>query len=362
MIGYLLLVPLAVFAYLLYHLVIKIYLAAWKFKKMDPSLITYIAPFSGMLGVQQENIRKYGDSQRFMKEMVREHPDQKAYFTNLGSMPFLILCDPALVREMSLSPRKFRKFNLYKHSRQSYDEGIFIAEDEKWTSIRGIIRHSFNHEQLKAMIPTMRTSIHTTCESINTRIDESSTKSTVFKVIHDTEVMIGDILIRIFFSEAGAKKKVGDTPLSIALAQFTVTMFDRSRAGPNILFSLFFGEKVKDMNFCKEDRNLQLQLAEIREKISEILDPRMELEDDPEKDFIQHYISEMRKNDKAIAEAEAKGEPHKIRKITKEEIIQQLISFYFAGIDTTGHLVAFALYALAEFPEHRQRIIEEIRR
>jgi len=38
---------------------------------MDPSLKTYIAPFSGMLGVQKENIAKYGDSQRFMKDMIK---------------------------------------------------------------------------------------------------------------------------------------------------------------------------------------------------------------------------------------------------------------------------------------------------
>ena len=88
----------------------------------------------------------------------------------------------------------------------------------------------------------------------------------------------------------------------------------------------------------------------------------MQLEDDPEKDFIQHYISEKRRMDKLYDEAEAKGQPHKLRRITKEEIIQQLISFYFAGIDTTGHLVAFALYALAEYPQHKERIIEEIKK
>lgn len=41
--------------------------------------------------------------------------------------------------------------------------------------------------------------------------------------------------------------------------------------------------------------------------------------------------------------------------------MQQLISFYFAGIDTTGHLVAFALYAIAEYPQYRQRIIDDIK-
>lgn len=159
MIEYLLIPPLLLFLYLLYHLVIKIYLVAWQFKKMDPTLKFYIAPFSGMLGLQQQNIQKYGDSQRFMKDMIKDNPDQKAYFTNLGSKPFLILCDPQLVRDFSLNPRKFRKFNLYKHSRLSYEKGIFLSEDETWSNMRSIIRHSFGHEQLKDMIPSMKRSI-----------------------------------------------------------------------------------------------------------------------------------------------------------------------------------------------------------
>jgi len=110
---------------------------------------------------------------------------------------------------------------------------------------------------------------------------------------------------------------------------------------------------VKDINFSKKDKSLQEELRQIREKITEILEPRMALEEDNEKDFIQNYIEEMRRADKQISEAEAKGETPTARRITKEEIVQQLISFYFAGIDTTGHLVAFALYSLAEYPECR---------
>jgi cytochrome P450 len=50
-----------------------------------------------------------------------------------------------------------------------------------------------------------------------------------------------------------------------------------------------------------------------------------------------------------IKAAEAENKEHKFRPITKEEIMHQLISFYFAGIDTTGHLIAMAFYATAEF-------------
>ncbi len=69
-----------------------------------------------------------------------------------------------------------------------------------------------------------------------------------------------------------------------------------------------------------------------------------------EEDFLNHYIKEMKNVDEQIEQAEKEGKPHKLRKITKEEIIHQLVTFYFAGIDTTGHLIAMGLYAIAEYP------------
>lgn len=60
--------------------------------------------------------------------------------------------------------------------------------------------------------------------------------------------------MRIFFSEESIHKKVGSKSLSIALADFTTTMFNRSRSGLNVLFSLLFGENVTRMNFTAEDK------------------------------------------------------------------------------------------------------------
>lgn len=107
------------------------------------------------------------------------------------------------------------------------------------------------------------------------------------------------------------------------------------------------------MNFTKEDKELEKQIIEIRKIIHEILKERLSREKDEEMDFINHYITMMREIDALIDEAEKNGIPHKHRRITEEEIMHQLISFYFAGIDTTGHLVAFALYALAEYKDVR---------
>jgi cytochrome P450 len=36
------------------------------------------------------------------------------------------------------------------------------------------------------------------------------------------------------------------------------------------------------------------------------------------------------------------------------------MSFYFAGIDTTGHLLSFALYSAAQYPNFCAKLEEEI--
>lgn len=58
----------------------------------------------------------------------------------------------------------------------------------------------------------------------------------------------------------------------------------------------------------------------------------------------------MKSIEEQIKEAEEQGKSHNLRKISKEEIIHQLVTFYFAGIDTTGHLIAMGFYAIAEYP------------
>lgn len=48
--------------------------------------------------------------------------------------------------------------------------------------------------------------------------------------------MVGSILVRIFFSESGKDKIVFGKNLSVALAEFTIQMFNRSRTAQNIIF------------------------------------------------------------------------------------------------------------------------------
>jgi cytochrome P450 len=109
--------------------------------------------------------------------MIRENPDLKAYYTNIGYLPMLIFCDAQIVKDFLLASKKFRKFNLYKHSQLTYQLGMFLAEEEQWSKQRSIVKHSFNHENMKRMIPAMERSIDEFTNRYLEAIDKSQQKS-----------------------------------------------------------------------------------------------------------------------------------------------------------------------------------------
>jgi hypothetical protein len=49
-------IPIALVLYIFYMFFIKIYIDAARFRKMDPNLKTFIAPFSGIQGVQKNMV------------------------------------------------------------------------------------------------------------------------------------------------------------------------------------------------------------------------------------------------------------------------------------------------------------------
>jgi len=53
-------------------------------------------------------------------------------------------------------------------------------------------------------------------------------------------------------------------------------------------------------------------------------------------------------------------DPETSNPLTTEQILSQSFTFYFAGYDTTGHTIAWALYEIARHPEVEEKIFEEL--
>lgn len=155
MLTFLLALPALLFLYLFYRFFIHIYIEAWRYKRMDPTLKVFVSPLAGLLSVQKKCLERYGDSHQFVRQMMKENPEQRAYLTNLGDKSFLIMTESGLVREMIQDFKSYEKYKVFKHMDLCYLRGIFFAEGDDWKTQRAIIGPAFNHDHLERMIPIM---------------------------------------------------------------------------------------------------------------------------------------------------------------------------------------------------------------
>lgn len=75
-------------------------------------------------------------------------------------------------------------------------------------------------------------------------------------VLYETQTIIGEILVRTFFSNEITQKQVNGKNLSLALADFSSFNFYNSRSPVNLLMILLFGTKARNINFTKSDKEL----------------------------------------------------------------------------------------------------------
>ena len=85
-------------------------------------------------------------------------------------------------------------------------------------------------------------------------IKQREDKKYVFEVQSESQLIIGDALVRTFFSEEAANKTVLGKSMSLALADVTSSMFQQSRSGVNVFTNLIFGERARRTNFLKKDK------------------------------------------------------------------------------------------------------------
>ena len=94
-------------------------------------------------------------------------------------------------------------------------------------------------------------------------------------MLYETQTIIGEILVRTFFSNEITQKKVNGKNLSLALAEFSSNNFYTSRAPANLLAILLFGMKARTINFTRNDKESLRTLDEIRKVVFGIIEERI---------------------------------------------------------------------------------------
>jgi len=302
-----------------------------------------VVPIISRFGKNLKEAPKTGDFYLRDKRMIKQNPEIKLEVHNFLSKAMLFLTDPTLIRDF------FQKQDYYYKNEVAISlhklllgQGLVTSEGALWKKHRKLISTLFQYDFLKSMIPTI---VGVTREFLD-ELAKGDMKRV--KIIDEFQKITGEIVGCIFFGKNLNKYTMDGQPLTLALAHLLNAIVEASRN----MWRFMVGDRV----FMKLPRISALikKVDRLKAICRNIITERKQLR--KEKSTIDQSSNHEDLLELFIKEQEKEGEGG----LNDEEIVDEFMSFFVAGMDTTGHLTAMMAYNLHEHPEELEKIKQEV--
>lgn len=268
------------------------------------------------------------------KEATKHMTDPKYMATHVSRTPLFVLQGPQYIKEF------LQKQNLYHKDFQAIrllaGNGLVGAEGETWKRHRKIISSSFNFEFLKTNIPTI---LNTTKEFFD-KLSNDDLKN--YSAISRIQDITGEIVGRIFFGEHLNSYTFEGKSLTLVLASIISELGLLS----NDAMIVMFGDRILKLPFVPKYRRIMQRVNGFRKVCFDIIKDRKAKSDSANNDLLSSLLATQQSEDVE-------------KRLSDEDIVDEFITFFIAGMDTTGHLIGMTFYNLTQHPEYIQKLQEE---
>ncbi|CAK65177.1 unnamed protein product (macronuclear) [Paramecium tetraurelia] len=332
-----------------YLLVVKPLVPMIKLKMQfgDACLMKYHL-FGGELWEALKEMKTSKDLFKRHRDLYMNHP-YKIFVTNFLWKVRINVADPEYYKLI-----KFNNINheyLFNHQISNViQNGLICQMGEKWRAQRLLLSESFDYDQLKSRLPM----INEVClDKINSIHGEN--------ILEFLELITGQVVIRSFFGKSADGVQINKKKIQIEIADL-LNELGEVRFKSKYLFvkRFFLGTKSWGFFPTNKEKELLQRISEMRLAIEKLIQKRIveiELKMDENEDEIKQRETDFL--DVLIKEY-LKQKKQGTQKITIDEIIQQFITLFFAGTDTTAVLSYHCLYYMAQYPEMQDEIREEV--
>jgi len=298
---------------------------------------TFFFPVLGELYKGRKSLETRGDVFAAAKEFTKLSPGHKISISNFGTKTLITLYDPQYIKEFLLKPNLYEKTGVIEFGKSlTSGGGLVVSEGEVWKRHRKIISNSFHYESLKSNISTIR---NTTLEFLNKTTAEELKN---YSVINKIQEITGEIVGRIFFGENLNSYTLEGKPLTLVLA----TLLSEMTMTALTPLALILGDKALKYPILKAYRDFNKRIAAVRSVCLKIVEDRKK--------------SSQKDHDLLASLLATQSSPDPELRLSDSEIVDEFITFFIAGMDTTGHLIGMTLYNLTQNPEYVEKLKTEI--
>ena len=285
----------------------------------------------------RQNFSKNNDTMYGNKVFSREHPGKKFVVTNLNTKTLFVLHNSEYIKEYLQRHELYQLGEVGKIAYFLLGPGLLLSNGTTWKRHRKIISSCFHYEFLKSSAgPAQKVTREFFAKTTPAELKD-------YQAIYEIQKITAEVVGRLFFGERLNNYTFRGKVLTTALANLQAELISYSRT----YLAVLFGANVMHMTFIPKVAELRSKITEFRKICSKIVtDKKKSGVQDSESNLLSVLLKTQESADSDM-------------KFTDEEIVHEFMSFFAAGMDTTGHLVGMTLYALAKHPQYLEELRNE---
>jgi cytochrome P450 family 4 subfamily V len=260
-----------------------------------------------------------------IKSEASKSPNEKYMVTNLQSDVLISLRDTQYLKDFLQKQNLYTKTKFLDILRLVAGTGLVTAEGDVWKRHRKIISNSFHYEFIKTNVPMIQ---ETTREFLSGLKPEDMK---AYNVIPKVQEITGEIVGRIFFGKHLNSYTFEGKPLTLALADLMTEIAMAGKSLPGVLL----GAKVMKIPLFSKHQRLMKRITGFRQICYDIIEARRVQKDHEYHDLLALLLNSQKSNDLE-------------HRYSDEDIVNEFITFFVAGMDTTGHLIGMTFYNLSQ--------------
>lgn len=252
----------------------------------------------------------------------------------------LVLCHPDTIKVVQTSSAP--KAPTYEFIKPFFGNGLIAANGNKWFRMRRLLTPAFHFEILRSYVKIFQ-------DSTNTLLEKwLSLESEEVELFHHLSLMTLDSILKCALSYET------DCQTQEEATSYIRAVYDASDEVLNRLMNPLLHSDIIYKMTAGAKRYSEV-CAVTQAKAKEVIrERRATLQDSVEQEKLKkrRYLDFL---DILLAARDESGNA-----LTEEEITSEVMTFMFAGHDTTASSISWTLYNLARFPEHQEKCREEI--
>ncbi|KAL4446418.1 hypothetical protein ABPG74_001159 [Tetrahymena malaccensis] len=337
MIIYLIFLVLGIYCY--YYL-IKPFKIFNRYKKYGEG---FFFPLIGEFILQNSCLEKFGDVDYIYKHINDNPANQKKMFVeNIGKNIKIKLTSIDMIKDFySYVGDQLTIDTFYTQNfKRIFGNGLVFSSGEKWKNMRRMFSPAFHFEYLKNL-----------SSSIEKIADQVLLEYISQNRLHDVNIisMISEMTSQVvFFSFLG--NSLQDIIFQGKSLAFAITHILSALSGQVMeLGYLLFGAKYLKLGIFKQHRELENYLQEFKSFFLDIIKSKKE---ELQKEYRE--TGDIKQN--CVLSILIKE--NNIQNLSDSDLLDNLMTFFIGGTDTTSHLIAMAIYYVCQ-NEHYYRMTQK---